>query len=156
LGPEDSATLQAMIDESSSDTNGNYICPDSARPDFYVNGSTVDETTLIPYYISRGPPCLEMETCLHDFFAQKGTKLYRAIATDQALARMIRTRLRLRGVDDRAGNIVLIYEEDTLYGRALVQSLGRCLGELLEEFPQITPDPFANKPFLHRFKYHSR
>src|SRR5207253_7304511 len=128
LGPSFSTTLQAMVDEGSNKSRSS-LCPDSARPEFYVNSATADDPTLISDYISRGPPCLRSDTCLQDFFAENGIKLYRMIATDQALALAIRGELRLRGVDDKASHIALVSEWDTLYGRALPDSIARCFGE---------------------------
>src|SRR5216117_454036 len=122
LGPSFSTTLQAMVDEGSNKSRSS-LCPDSARPEFYVNSATADDPTLISDYISRGPSCLRSDTCLQDFFAENGIKLYRMIATDQALALAIRVELRLRGVDDKASHIALVSEWDTLYGRALPDSI---------------------------------
>ncbi len=127
LGPSFSTTLQAMVDESSND--GLSLCPESARPEFYINSAT-------------------------------GIKLYRMIATDEALALTIRAELRLRGVNDKASHIALVSEWDTLYGRALPDSIARCFGEDENKGPggtkgcrQTDTDPFINKPWLHRFKY---
>ena len=150
LGPSFSTTLQAMVDESSKD--GSSLCPESARPGFYINSATADDPTLIPDYVSRGPACLSSDTCLQDFFAKKGIKLYRMIATDEALALSIRAELRLRQVNDKGGHIALVSEWDTLYGRALPDSIARCFGES-EGCRQTDTDPFVNKPWLHRFKY---
>jgi hypothetical protein len=151
LGPSFSTTVQSMAEESSS---GGFsrLCPDAARPDFYVNSATADDPTLIPDYAARHTSCIGSDTCLRDFFAEKGINLYRMIATDQALARAIRTELRLRRVDDKVSHIALVSEWDTLYGRALPNSIARCFGEG-EACRQTETDPFVNKPRLHRFKY---
>jgi hypothetical protein len=158
LGPSFSTTLQAMVDESSKD--GSSLCPESARPEFYINSATADDPTLIPDYVSRDPACLSSDTCLQDFFAKKGIKLYRMIATDEALALTIRAELRLRKVNDKASHIALVSEWDTLYGRALPDSIARCFGEDenkdtegTQGCRQTDTDPFVNKPWLHRFKY---
>ncbi|TMJ94922.1 MAG: hypothetical protein E6G77_21775 [Alphaproteobacteria bacterium] len=158
LGPSFSTTLQAMVDESSNKSRSS-LCPDSARPEFYVNSATADDPTLISDYISRGPSCFRSDTCLQDFFAENGIKLYRMIATDQALAVAIRGELRLRGVDDKASHIALVSEWDTLYGRALPDSIARCFGEDERNGTsgagcrQTDAAPFVDKPWLHRFKY---
>ncbi len=158
LGPSFSTTLQAMVDEISND--GLSLCPESARPEFYINSATADDPTLIPDYVSRGPACLSSDTCLQDFFANKGIKLYRMIATDEALALTIRAELRLRKVKDKTSHIALVSEWDTLYGRALPDSIARCFGEDenkdtegTQGCRQTDTDPFVNKPRLHRFKY---
>ena len=155
LGPSFSTTLQAMVDESGKD--GPSLCPESARPEFYINSATADDPTLIPDYVSRGPTCLSSDTCLQDFFAKKGIKLYRMIASDEALALTIRAELRLRKVNDKASHIALVSEWDTLYGRALPDSIARCFGEDEDKIAggclQTDADPYVNKPWLHRFKY---
>jgi hypothetical protein len=151
LGPSFSTTLQAMAEESGTAEFGR-LCPDGARPDFYVNSATADDPTLIPDYAARHTSCIGSDACLRDFFAEKGINLYRMIGTDQALARAIRTELRLRRVDDKVSHIALVSEWDTLYGRALPNSIARCFGEG-EACRQTEADPFINKPQLHRFKY---
>ena len=149
FGPSLSTTLQSMAKESS--TGG--FCPDAARPDFYVNSATADDQTLIPDYVSGHTSCIDSDTCLHDYFLKKGVNLYRMIATDEALARAFKAELRLRRVDDKASHIALVSEWDTLYGRALPNSIARCFGEQGEACRQTDADPFVNKPWLHRFKY---
>jgi hypothetical protein len=162
LGPSLSTTLQSMVDERSKQ-GFSRVCPDAARPDFYVNSATADDPTLIPTYVLSGPPCVQSDTCLHDFFAdqdpKRDVKLYRMIASDQAVARTISTELRLRRVDDKTSHIALVSEWDTLYGRALPDSIARCFPE--EQGNDTQPegcrgtgrDAFLNKSRLHRFKY---
>lgn len=97
--------------------------------------------------------CIDSDTCLQDSFAKNGVNLYRMIATDEALARALKAELQLRRVDDNASHIALVSEWDTLYGRALPNSIARCFGERGEACQQTDADPFVNKPWLHRFKY---
>jgi hypothetical protein len=154
LGPQLSTTLKAMVDEvngkgwSKDDWSGG-ICPNSVPPpQFYVSDATASDATLIPDHIDSNSPCLASDTCLRDFFHEKGISLYRLIATDEALARTIRAELALRGVDQQDGNhhIALISEWDTLYGRALPDAMARCLGQ-----PTCNGDP--DPKWLHRYKY---
>jgi hypothetical protein len=151
LGPSFSVTLQAMAEESSK-AEFNRLCPDAARPDFYVNSATADDPTLIRDYLLGQPSCIDSDTCLSDFFAKKNVNLYRMIATDEALARAFKAELKLRRIADKA-HIALVSEWDTLYGRALPNSIARCFGEEGDACRQTDPDPFVNKPWLHRFKY---
>src|SRR5437763_14252249 len=106
-----------MVDESSNKSRSS-LCPDSARPEFYVNSATADDPTLISDYISRGPPCLRSDTCLQDFFAEDGVELYRMIAADQALALAVPGELRLRGVDAKASPVRLVPAGETADRRA--------------------------------------
>jgi hypothetical protein len=108
LGPHLSTTLKAVVDEVNTWAKaGDWssgICPGSVPPPFYVSDATVSDATLIPDYV-RGArsssSCQTSETCLRDFFHAKGIELYRLIATDEALARTIRSELVLRGVDQQ-------------------------------------------------------
>jgi hypothetical protein len=153
LGPQFSTTLQAMVREGGKDwSSGN--CAVTTRPQFYVSGATADDAALIPEYVAAGSSCLDTDTCLGDFFDKKGIKLYRMIATDQALARTIREELKLRRVKvekERHSHIALVSEWDTLYGQALPNSMARCLG--VDKCQQANVDPFAGKPWLYSFKY---
>jgi hypothetical protein len=108
LGPQLSTTLRAVVDEVNSDdwpkgkdwSSGS--CRGSAPPHFYVSDATVSDATLIPEDPRpdvKSSSCLGSDTCLRDFFHAKGIELYRLTATDDALARTIRTELALRGVD---------------------------------------------------------
>ena len=60
-----------------------------------------------------------------------------------------------RGLDlppiDQSHHIALISEWDTLYGRALPDTMARCLGQPACEPPN--GDPFRGKDWLHPFKY---
>jgi hypothetical protein len=60
-----------------------------------------------------------------------------------------------RGLDlppiDQSHHIALISEWDTLYGRALPDTMARCLGQPTCEPPN--GDPFRGKDWLHPFKY---
>jgi hypothetical protein len=158
LGPYSSTTLQTMVNEVDDKdwSNANWsngICPGPA-PQFYISSATAGDVTLVPEYV-EGSSCLTSDTCLGEFFRNKGIELHRMIATDEALARTIRDELRLRRVDNvkqnRHGQIALVSEWDTLYGRALPASMARCLGS--DKCQQANIDPFADKPWLYRFKY---
>jgi hypothetical protein len=151
LGPSLSTTIKSMAEESSS---GGFsrLCPDSARPDFYVNSATADDLSLIPDHVLRHSSCVDSDTCLLDFFKKRKVNLYRMIASDEALARVLRAELRLRGLDDKASHIALVSEWDTLYGRALPNSIARCFGED-DKCQQTSDSPFVKKPWLHPFKY---
>jgi hypothetical protein len=153
LGPQSSTTLQAMVREDRKDWSGG-ACPGTTRPQFYIYSATADDATVLPDDVAGHASCLASDTCLGDFFGEKGIELYRMIATDQALARAIRDELRLRRVKiekDRHSHIALVSEWDTLYGRALPNSMARCLGG--GECQKANLDPFADKPWLHPFKY---
>src|SRR5262249_25041922 len=58
---------------------------------------------------------------------------------------------RVKVEKDRHSHIALISEWDTLYGRALPNSMARCLGG--DECEKANLDPFTDKPWLHPFKY---
>jgi hypothetical protein len=154
LGPQSSTTLEAMVHEIAGPDASKGICPGATGPQFYSYSATVNDATLVR---ATGSPC-ESNTCVTEFFDKKNIKLYRMIATDQALARTIRDELRLRRLNvdnvnqDRNSHVALVSEWDTLYGRALPDSLARCLGELVD-CQEGDIDPFADKPWLHPFKY---
>src|ERR1019366_6023048 len=52
-------------------------------------------------------------------------QLYRSVATDRLLSNLLRQELRYRGVKD-SGEIALIAERDTLYGRQMGDYFGGC------------------------------
>jgi hypothetical protein len=156
LGPQLSTTLKAMVNEDGEDwSNGSCRVP--ARPEFYVYSATTADATLIPEYVAAsGRSCIASGTCLGDFFEkEKQVKLYRMIATDQALARSLKDELKIRHVDSvdpkHPNPIALVSEWDSVYGRALPESMARCLGEQLQCKPDV--DPFRDKLWLHPFKY---
>ncbi len=96
-------------------------------------------------------PCLRKGNCLSEFFRSKNVTLYRTIGTDQALARAIRDELWLRRIKQNdQSHVALVSEWDTVYGRALPQSMLRCLGERGE---CLSADAKVDKPWLHPFKY---
>jgi hypothetical protein len=153
LGPQFSTTLRAMVlEEGTKWSSGN--CPEPA-PRFFVYSATADDATLIPEDVAQGPSCRITGTCLDEYFLRKrGTSLYRLVATDEALAQAIRNELKLRQVEVEQkpySNIALVSEWDTLYGQALPKSVARCLGGSGCQIPST--DPFAQKPWLYRFKY---
>jgi hypothetical protein len=153
LGPQLSATLRAMVlEEGTNWSSGN--CPKPA-PQFFVYSATADDATLIPEDVAQGPSCRITGTCLDEYFLRKsGIRLYRLVATDEALAQAIRNELRLRQVEVEQkpySNIALVSEWDTLYGQALPKSVARCLGGSGCQIPSA--DPFAGRSWLHRFKY---
>jgi hypothetical protein len=210
LGPQLSTTLKAMVDEVNAHAGAkdywSSICPRSASPQFYVADATVSDATLLPKS-SVDPSCLASNTCLNRFFEQeKGIRLYRLTATDDALAGAIGEELSRRGIappslttawyaryeafvgtigkklglgdeqdrhsnialaavrtvgdklglrpgveKDRHSHIALVSEWDTLYGRALPDSMARCLGRSSCE--PASENPYRNKDWLHRFKY---
>jgi hypothetical protein len=164
LGPQTSTTLQAMVEEvkpvdPKDPSKG--ICPGKPRPQFYLSSATADDATLIPAYVARlsattpphNPPCLDTDTCLSEFFQEKGVELHRMIATDKALAGAIRDELSLRGIDNvkqsrRPSHIALVSEWDTVYGRALPATMARCLG-----FDRCQQANAAQPAWLHPYKY---
>jgi hypothetical protein len=165
LGPQTSTSLQAMVDEVNSgewskETRSKGICPERT-PQFYVYSATADDATLIPGYVANlsvpnsphDPSCVGSDTCLRQFFKQKGIELHRMIATDEALAGMIRDELKLRGIDNvnrnrRPSHIALVSEWDTVYGRAVPATMARCLGS--ENCQQANA---GLPPWLHPYKY---
>jgi hypothetical protein len=159
LGPQLSTTLKAMVDEidrSESDTNdwASGTCAGSKPPAFYVSQATVSDGTLLPK-CSVGP-CSSHTTLSAFFHDKKNIPLYRLTATDDALAFAIGDELQRRGVElgENGGahsQIALISEWDTLYGRALPDSMARCLGRWPCEAAR--KDPFLGKEWLHPFAY---
>jgi hypothetical protein len=123
-------------------------CPD-LNLKFYVYSATTDDATLIP---DDRASC-SRDTCLQEFFRKRGIGLYRMIATDEALAHAMTRELGLRGVGkpEDHGDIALVSEWDTVYGRALPESMARCLGE--QEQCSSSAHPLADKTWLHPFKY---
>jgi hypothetical protein len=162
LGPSSSTALEAMVHEVAVDETDKAkagaktldgMCPGKTRPQFYSYSATVNDASLV---LAAGTVC-KSDACLADIFKSR-IDFYRMIATDQALARTIRDELRLRRVNvdnvdqKRNSHVALVSEWDTLYGRALPNSIARCLGELADcQGDDI--DPFPGKPWLHRFKY---
>jgi hypothetical protein len=153
LGPQLSTTLRAMVLQKDKEW-WSANCPKPA-PQFYVYSATTDDATLIPDYVAHGPACRATGTCLDEYFGrERGINLYRLVATDEALAQAIRNELKLRRVEVEQkpySHIVLVSEWDTLYGQALPKSVARCLGGNGCQLP--SSDPFADKPWLLRFKY---
>jgi hypothetical protein len=150
LGPQSSTTLQSMVDEIEADPGvwSSERCPDTAP--FYVYSATADDAILIPSYPSDSP-CFKLDNCLIEFFQNKHINVYRTISTDQALARTIRDELSLRRIEQNDhSHIALISEWDTVYARALPESMLRCLGERVE---CLSSDVKIDKPWLHPFKY---
>jgi hypothetical protein len=151
LGPQTSTPLQNMVHEAKGGKDWfQSDCPD-LNLRFYVYSATTDDATLIPDDRASCSP----DSCLQDFFARPGIDigLYRMIATDEALAYAMTRELRLRGIDkpEKHGDIALVSEWDTVYGRALPESMARCLGE--EQRCPPNPHPLATKTWLHPFKY---
>ena len=109
---------------------------------------------MIPDDASRDTSCRKSDTCLQKSFP-KSVNLYRMIATDEALARALKAELRLRHVNPNESHIALVSEWDTLYGRALPNTIGRCFGDPGKACQQtdIDADPLAKKPWLHPYKY---
>jgi hypothetical protein len=156
LGPQLSTTLRDMameVDRSTDKDPQHGICPAAAAPQFYVYSATADDAAVIPGYPKRSS-CNVPETALTDFFEnKKDVKLYRMIATDEALACTIRRELELRQVkfeNGRHSQIAVVSEWDTLYGQALPESMARRFGA--EGCQQLGSDP-AEKSWLHCFKY---
>jgi len=219
LGPQLSTTLKAIVDEvdapgwSKADWSSG-ACSGSPPPPFYGSQATVSDDILLTglhavYAINRA--CLVSNTCTSEFFEQeKGIRLHRITATDDALAGAIGEELKLRGVgrlspiaglyarfEDlvetvggklglrggepdrhdqvapasewyaryealvhkvgdtlgvrRHSHIALVSEWDTLYGRALPDTMARCLTQSPCE--PVSDDPFRDKEWLHPFKY---
>ena len=71
-------------------------------------------------------------------------------AATTTLEATIRSGLDLTPID-QSHHIALISEWDTLYGRALPDTMARCLGQPACEPPN--GDPFRGKDWLHPFKY---
>jgi hypothetical protein len=159
LGPQLSTTLRQMVVETGNDWSPNDWWPQGCAgraPKFYVYSATADDATLVPEYVAEGPPCRSTGTCLDDFFLQKkkDVKLYRMVATDEALALAIKEELKLRGLkleQKPYSNIALVSEWDTLYGQGLPKSVARCLGGNGCQLPNV--DPLAGKAWLLTFKY---
>lgn len=152
LGPQTSTTLRAMVNEVEADPKAWSSGSCSAPPPFYVYSATTDDATLIPSYPSDSP-CFKQDSCLTEFFAKAPTniELYRTISTDQALARAMRDELRLRRIEQNGGNLIaLVSEWDTVYGRALPESVRRCFGEAGE---CLSGNAKIDKPWLRSFKY---
>jgi hypothetical protein len=159
LGPQSSTALEAMVQEVARDKKAAgaeslpSICRDKPGLQFYGYSATVNDATLM---LAAGSLC-KSDTCLADFFKNR-IEFYRMVATDQALARTIRDELRLRRINadnvdqKRNSHVALVSEWDTFYGRALPESMARCLGELAD-CQADDVDPFLHKPWLHRFKY---
>jgi hypothetical protein len=144
LGPQTSTPLQDMVLEAKSGTRSDCL-------KFYVYSATTDDATLIP---EERASCVSRDVCLHEFFRKHGISLDRMIATDEDLAYAMTQELRLRHVDSdqkHPSNIALVSEWDTMYGRALPESMRRCLGEELRCTPSAAAP--APKPWLHSFKY---
>ena len=132
LGPQLSTTLKAIVDEvdapgwSKADWSSG-ACSGSPPPPFYGSQATVSDDILLTglhavYAINRA--CLVSNTCTSEFFEQeKGIRLHRITATDDALAGAIGEELKLRGVG-RLGPIAGLYArfED------LVETVGSKLG----------------------------
>jgi hypothetical protein len=151
LGPQLSTTLREMAVEARKGWTD--ICPVKSPPQFYVYSATAEDAAVIP-----GPPkpssCHVLEDGLSDFFEQRNVKLYRMIATDEALACTIRKELELRRVKFEVkghSHIALASEWDTLYGQALPESMARRFGA--EGCQQPSSDPPTEKDWLHCFKY---
>jgi hypothetical protein len=161
LGPESSATLQAMVEELLPQPPGSSTAPhanvatkvwsnsDCPSPQFYLYSGTIDDAVLIPGYVNKHPSCVTLNNCLSAFFVNSGITLHRMINTNEDLAKAIRGELRLRGVDrpGRPSQIALVSEWDTLYGRTLPEAMARCLGE------QDACKQSGAKPWLYRYKY---
>ena len=87
---------------------------------------------------------------------KRGIELHRLTATDDTLAQAIGDELTRRGIvlhdeSNRRSHIALISEWDTIYGRALPDTMARCLGSSPCE--PAGNDPFYGKPWLHPFAY---
>jgi hypothetical protein len=160
LGPQLSTTLKAMVDEADSlkspqdDWSGD-ACRESKPPQFYVSQATVSDSTLLPSDCT-GRSCLAPDPSLNAFFRKRGIELHRLTATDDTLARAIGDELTRRGIvlhdqSNRRSHIALISEWDTIYGRALPDTMARCLGTSPCE--PAGNDPFYGKRWLHPFAY---
>lgn len=159
LGPESSATLQAMVEELLPKPRGSSTAEDPKAawtsdcpsPQFYVYSATIDDAVLIPGYMKKNPPCVTLNNCLSAFFRDSSDHitLHRVITTNEDLAKAIRGELRLRNIDrpGRPSQIALVSEWDTLYGRTLPEAMARCLGEEKE------CNQSSEKPWLYRYKY---
>jgi hypothetical protein len=156
LGPQLSTTLKAMVDEierSQSEKDwASGSCAGSKPAAFYVSQATVSDATLLPK--CSGGPCSSHTTLSTFFHDKKKIPLHRLTATDDALALAIGDELQRRDIklgENGGPQIALISEWDTLYGRALPDSMARCLGRSACE--PAGDDPFLGKKWLHPFAY---
>jgi hypothetical protein len=150
LGPQSSTTLRAMVNELdiAPEAWSSGGCP--ASPPFYVYSATTDDATLIASDPSD-PACFKRNSCLTEFFAKhpRNIKLYRTISTDQALAKAMRDELRLRRIEQDGGSLIaLLSEWDTVYGRAVPESVRRCFGRVGD-----CQSGDTSTPWLRSFKY---
>jgi hypothetical protein len=144
LGPQSSTPLQDMVREARKGKQSSCL-------EFYVYSATTDDATLIP---EERKSCTSRDTFLQEFFRKQGIDLYRMIATDEDLAYAMTQELKLRRIDGDKKNhshIALVSERDTVYGRALPQSMARCLGE--KERCPAGALQLTDKTWLHPFKY---
>ena len=138
IGPSQSGTLLKMVDEDREDDL--WFWPS----EFFPHGSQLlsPRATVSPKIVrlkEEGADAnrpFQLENC--------GLQLIRTIGTDRQLVKELATELSLRGAwpenEDCKQHIVLVAEQDTLYGRALPGTFRQEIGEDLEDN-------------LHVFKY---
>lgn len=152
VGPAQSSSLRAMIDEMDREPDADATISFSGRPrlthvDYYSPFATASETQLLrrrrpdeaaaPDAIRRGP-CKasprEPDCTLNGFFATKGLRFTQTTSNDDRLADTLVDELELRGVSVRTGaspahHVALISEWDTYYGRMLPSAFLRASGQ---------------------------
>jgi hypothetical protein len=123
LGPADSTTLKAIIDEvrvSGTGKKGPSL-PALHDVEMYCWGATADEFLLIGED-ARSNAEFNLSQALREKFA---VRFYRTIGTDSQLMKALVEELNLRGVEPCSDHIALISEWDTIYGRTLPKAFSR-------------------------------
>ncbi|MEO8629090.1 MAG: hypothetical protein ABI612_13450 [Betaproteobacteria bacterium] len=164
IGPAQSSTVKAMIEEMEQEPNANTVV-DETYPrlngvDFYSPFATASETELLQRRREDEPPpgrnegispCQlqprEPACSLQRFFAEKGVRFAPATASDDRLALALVEELETRGVSVRSGDgsnnhVALISEWDTYSGRMLQSAFTRAAGlERVCETDLSAPQP---------------